>query len=698
MIFEPRVFTFYSYKGGVGRSMALLNLAYFLHSRGRHVLMVDLDLEAPGVSGFLERNQELLPAGPNSKDAVDLLSIVIKAVRECPTPPDVPNVRLEDYLRNVSPKKYAAPAHPRAARTRFDVLAADDGETRDYPARLAGLDLASLSANQIATASDVLRAVLRQYRFPFQQPWQPEDEAPESTAYDYILVDSRTGLTEIGGLCVGPLADRLVVLCGLNDQNVFGTQQFLKLVGLHAGGPAWPPQQWDKADPPASDSARPATLGPKPTLLVASPVPIGEIGPKALRLQDLQNRVGLRPLKLSYHSQMALMETVFVRDHEDEYLALEYRTMAQQVMAMVEDTSGQWEARVSKTFAPRRGRDAPPPYPKEAPQQLARLALAKGNLTPYQYVSLQFAPPNTSPQILDQLRWVAIHLAQSTAEEAGAWLAWADALDTDSAQQSGDPAVFQSMNDKYGRAVGLKSDFYPALINWGSALSAWAQQKDGDEAQQLFTQATARFAQALALKPDDHEVLNNWGSTLANRANKTDGAVADQLFGLAAEKFAQALALKSDDPKTLNNWGNTLGDWANKKSGVAAQQLFEQAFAKYAQALALKPDNHKVLNNWGNTLGKWANKRGGEEAQQLFEQAAGKLAQAQALKPDDSGTYFNMACLSGLRGDIAGTVKALKKWTALDAKAAPTALDNDTDFDRVRDSSEFRAFRETLPA
>ena len=44
----PYIFTFYSFKGGVGRSMALMNVAYTLAGQGRHVLVVDMDLEAPG--------------------------------------------------------------------------------------------------------------------------------------------------------------------------------------------------------------------------------------------------------------------------------------------------------------------------------------------------------------------------------------------------------------------------------------------------------------------------------------------------------------------------------------------------------------------------------------------------------------------------------------------------------------------------
>jgi cellulose biosynthesis protein BcsQ len=40
----PQIFAFYSFKGGVGRSMAVLNLAYALAAIGRHVLVLDMDL------------------------------------------------------------------------------------------------------------------------------------------------------------------------------------------------------------------------------------------------------------------------------------------------------------------------------------------------------------------------------------------------------------------------------------------------------------------------------------------------------------------------------------------------------------------------------------------------------------------------------------------------------------------------------
>jgi hypothetical protein len=46
---QGEVITFYSYKGGTGRSMAAANVAWILASNGRRVLLVDWDLEAPGL-------------------------------------------------------------------------------------------------------------------------------------------------------------------------------------------------------------------------------------------------------------------------------------------------------------------------------------------------------------------------------------------------------------------------------------------------------------------------------------------------------------------------------------------------------------------------------------------------------------------------------------------------------------------------
>ena len=46
------IVTFYSWKGGVGRTMALANVAIQLARKGHSVLAVDWDLEAPGLNRY----------------------------------------------------------------------------------------------------------------------------------------------------------------------------------------------------------------------------------------------------------------------------------------------------------------------------------------------------------------------------------------------------------------------------------------------------------------------------------------------------------------------------------------------------------------------------------------------------------------------------------------------------------------------
>ena len=50
--------TFYSYRGGVGRTTALVNVGIDLALRSRKVLLVDFDLEAPGLTSFAHLRPE----------------------------------------------------------------------------------------------------------------------------------------------------------------------------------------------------------------------------------------------------------------------------------------------------------------------------------------------------------------------------------------------------------------------------------------------------------------------------------------------------------------------------------------------------------------------------------------------------------------------------------------------------------------
>ncbi len=650
MRFQPRIFTFYSYKGGVGRSMALLNMAYYLQARGRHVLIVDLDLEAPGASGFLHRSDELLPR-ESKGDVVDVLQKVVDAVKQTPagSEPQLPALKLEDYLGSVRPEKYATAVHPKAPRARLDVLGAEQGP--DYTARYSALELSSLNADQVADASDLLRGLLIQHSFPFHQPWQEEGAAPEPTHYDYILVDSRTGLSEIGGLCVGPLSDRLIVLCGLNDQNITGTRQFMDVVGLKPEVRPINAEAYDDADPPAEDGLRPATLGPKPTLLVASPVPGGEMTYKKQRLAVLERRLGMAPAKLSYHPHMALMETIFVRDHEDEYLALEYVTLAQRVMSLVGDAEQQLKAAIHRQLARSRGKKWEKTDVLALKQWMARSALAGGQ-PDFGMVSYQMSHLELSHGAQDEIRRLQINLALTDEQAAKLWLEWADTLDTKEAQKNGNTAVLQAIEEKHQRAITLRPRFSQAYYNWGITLSDWAKTQEGTAAEALFAQACEKYQQATTLQPDNSDAFIRWGIALS--------------------------------------------DWAKMQEGTAAEALLAQASEKYQHATILKPDDVSAFNNWGIVLSQWAQTQEGSKAETLFDAAEEKYQKALMIKLGDDDVLFNLGCLAGLRGDVEKTVAALERWKAANPKASKTEVDKDRDFDRVRNDPLFKAFRDGL--
>src|SRR3712207_6018804 len=82
---DGQVVTFYSYKGGTGRTMALANVAWILAAAGKRVLVADWDLEAPGLHRFL--------APFLAGDAADGAPGIIDLVRE-----------YEDHVSTNAPK------------------------------------------------------------------------------------------------------------------------------------------------------------------------------------------------------------------------------------------------------------------------------------------------------------------------------------------------------------------------------------------------------------------------------------------------------------------------------------------------------------------------------------------------------------------------------------------------------------------
>ena len=67
------IFTFYAHKGGIGRSMALANVAHWLYLQGVRVVMIDWDSEAPGLENDFFQNSHAREEVQSKPGLIDML-------------------------------------------------------------------------------------------------------------------------------------------------------------------------------------------------------------------------------------------------------------------------------------------------------------------------------------------------------------------------------------------------------------------------------------------------------------------------------------------------------------------------------------------------------------------------------------------------------------------------------------------------
>ncbi|SNQ51901.1 CobQ/CobB/MinD/ParA nucleotide binding domain-containing protein [Frankia canadensis] len=195
---EGRIVTFYSYKGGTGRSMALANTAWLLASNGRRVLVVDWDLEAPG----LQRYFHPFLHDPQLRSTRGVMDLIWDFTAAALSPP----IRgEEDWLER------ASAITPYAESLNWDF---PDGGTVDfvcsgrhdaaYSRRLSSFDWTSFYEER--GGADFLDVVAESMR----------------ESYDWILIDSRTGLSDTAGICTLHLPDIVVNCFTLSAQSIEG--------------------------------------------------------------------------------------------------------------------------------------------------------------------------------------------------------------------------------------------------------------------------------------------------------------------------------------------------------------------------------------------------------------------------------------------------------------------------------------------
>lgn len=206
------VVTFYSFKGGVGRSMALANVAAIYAHRGRRVLALDFDFEAPGLHRYFLKRDRYTPTEPRH-GVLDLFAT------------------LRDRLHAMFPAGRGI--QDEGAPRKLRALVAEQIDTGDYlykvqltdpntrPPRDLTIDFIA-AARFDAAYSELVRTFDWQGLYEDHAEVFPAFVNELGSRYDIILVDSRTGVTDIGSICTMVLPDKLVLVFTPNEQSLAG--------------------------------------------------------------------------------------------------------------------------------------------------------------------------------------------------------------------------------------------------------------------------------------------------------------------------------------------------------------------------------------------------------------------------------------------------------------------------------------------
>jgi hypothetical protein len=210
--------------------MAAANIACLLSRRTdvkRGILVVDWDLDAPGLHWFFVTN----PAGVGEErfslahdGLLELFKSVETQIRALPTQPAFEDAA-EQIFRTLDIESFVVPTDiPKvsllpAGRLGFDY--ANDISHFDWRA------LFDSAPSSIRIFAEVL-----------------------SERYDYVLIDSRTGLNDVSGICTALLPDQLVVVFTPNRQSLIGGIEMARRAVLYRKG---------------SEDVRPLTVYPLPS-------------------------------------------------------------------------------------------------------------------------------------------------------------------------------------------------------------------------------------------------------------------------------------------------------------------------------------------------------------------------------------------------------------------------------------------------
>lgn len=346
------VLTFYSYKGGVGRTLALSNIARYLSEElGYRVGLIDLDTESPGLaneplcraldrdtedpgrkreteqtsSEYTTKGEEIRRTINLSRGFIEFFTEIYKQAKSSPwfdqLRNDLPSTKaiaqfkdLSSFCSNVKLFDYVVPLPVEGNGGVFLMPAGRRVGRQSVELRQFRKFNNIISDRKNDNLSSVLTSALLR-------------EFIDTLHLDFVLIDGRTGLTPFFQVYVYTIPHALVLFMGLNEQNVSGSLSILR------------------------NASSPTPVYPAPVFLVASPVPTVNPEQLELRLTSIQKELEeielpdgrysfySLPRKIEYFlpyvDLASYQETYFIKKYPHSALSREYVRLAHSIEGLV---------------------------------------------------------------------------------------------------------------------------------------------------------------------------------------------------------------------------------------------------------------------------------------------------------------------------------------------------------------------------
>ena len=187
---KPKVITFYSFKGGMGRTTALSGVALSLIKRGHNVMMIDTDIEAPGLATLFLDEERV------EKGVLDYL--LEYPIEERDIAEYVIDITDSSLLDEKDANLYLMPAG------KVD---------SNYLQKLARIDYQDHRENYLRNSlENMLNRIAERYDI------------------EYILIDARAGFHDMGGIAVTQLPHGSVLIGNNTRQSWEGMTQVLRTI------------------------------------------------------------------------------------------------------------------------------------------------------------------------------------------------------------------------------------------------------------------------------------------------------------------------------------------------------------------------------------------------------------------------------------------------------------------------------------